>query len=241
MQAASNPTIGDTNALTDRATSSRALIGATIAAVALALVVLLAFSTATKPQPADEMTFAVLALMAALCFWTPLYRWCERQEGGLPFGLSAVMFVIYGLARRAGPVHGLEFRLPIDPEDPIVLSYAAMVVLGGAAITLPFWWRNVSRWTKAVLVGSALVAVLACCIFTFLKGYYPVGSTEIIDPAPLVFLLSQLVEFAALALLCNAACLHPKVRGVVMRALPLVLLALWLRHHSTTAPAEEAE
>ncbi|MBV9467751.1 MAG: hypothetical protein JOZ57_00735, partial [Abitibacteriaceae bacterium] len=191
MQAASNPTLTDTNSIPDSTTSSRTLIGATIAAVALGLVVLLAFSTATKPQPADEMTFAVLALMAAVCFWTPLYRWCERQEGGLPFGLSAVMFIIYGLARRAGPVHGVEFHLPIDPEDPIVVSYAAMVVVAGAVITLPFWWRSVSRWTKAVLLGSALIAVIACCIFTFLKGYYPVGSTEIIDPAPLVFLLSQ--------------------------------------------------
>lgn len=235
-----HPSLSESNTSSTKS-AARAGIGAMIATVALILVVLLAFSGATKPTPADKVTLLALAVLAALCFWTPLYAWCEAQEGAFAFGLTAAMFIVYGLARRAGPASGPEVHLPFDPEDPITLSYAAIIVVVGALITAPFWWRNLTGWARAVWGSIAVLAVLAFGIFMLLKGHYPVGATEIVDPAPLVYLTGQLIEYGALALLCSLVCAHVATRRLVLRALPIVLLLLWARHEFAAAPPAEAE
>lgn len=236
-----NPSLATSNPSITNPAAARAGIGAIIATVALALIALLSFSGATQPTPADKVTLLALAVLAMLCFWTPLYAWCEAQEGAFAFGLTAAMFIIYGLARHAGPASGPEFHLPFDPDDAITLSYASIIVMAGALITAPFWWRNLGGWARAVWSAIATLAVLAFGVFTLLKGHYPVGATEIVDPAPLVYLVAQLVEYGALALLCSVVCAHASTRRLVLRALPIALLLLWARHEFAAAPVADAK
>ncbi len=92
-----------------------------------------------------------------------------------------------------------------------------------------------------MLTVLVIATVLGFGSFKFLSGYYTVGVTEVLDPSPLVHLGMQVVEYGALALLCNAVGTHVVVRRWVLRVLPLVLLALWARHHFAPPPVEPVE
>jgi hypothetical protein len=222
------------------AASSAANFAAVIASIALAVVVGLAFSPAGEPTPADRVTLLTLAVLGAICFWTPLLRYFDQRPDAATFALTAALFIVYGIARRAGPDDGWALRLPALPDDPFVISWAARAVVIGAILALPLWWKQVSLWTRALLTGAAIVMAIGLSIFLFLRRYYPpVEGTEIVNPKLLVDVVLQAVEYSALALLCNAVCLHPAARRWALRVLPLVLLALWARHQF--APPAEVE
>ncbi|MDQ3813900.1 MAG: hypothetical protein M3347_08110, partial [Armatimonadota bacterium] len=151
------------------------------------------------------------------------------------------MFIVYGLARRAGPEEGWALTFSALPDDRFVISYAARCVLIGALLTAPAWLRNISGWTRALLIGLILIAALALFSFLFLYRHYPAGPTETLDPTPLPHLALQIVEYGSLALLCNVVGAHPPLRRLVLRLLPLALLTLWARHQFMAPPPVEEE
>jgi hypothetical protein len=79
----------------------------------------------------------------------------------------------------------------------------------------------------------------ACSAVIFLVGV--TEGTQFLIPTPLVTTLLQLVEYVALGILCSAATAHPAARRWILRLLPLVLLALWARHHWALPVVEEED
>lgn len=214
-----------------------------IAALAIGLIMALAFTNAAQPSLADRVTLLSLGLAGAICFWTPLRRHFEERADAAAFALTLALFVVYAMARRAGPEHGWVLRFPLLPDDEFAVSWAARVAVVGALAATPGWIGNLNGWTRAVLAALLVVALLGLGSFTFLRGFYPVGTTEILDPKPLAVALMQVVEYGALALVCGAACAHDGTRRTLLRVLPLAILALWARHQFFPAPPppEEAE
>lgn len=208
------------------------------ATLALAFIVALAFSGAAEPSLADRLTLLVLGLSGALCFWTPLLRFFEERADAATFALTLAMFVVYGMARRAAPTAetGWVLQFPLLPDDTFAVSWAARVAVLGALISMPLWLRHMNGWTRAILGALAIIAALGLGSFAFLRGFYTVGATEVLNPKPLADTLLQIVEYGALALLCSAVCAQAPSRRRVLRLLPLVLLALWVRHQFFPAP-----
>ena len=214
----------------------------TLAVLALLALCLLGVAPTVQPTLADRLTLLVLGLGAAICFWTPLLRSFEERADGATFAVTLAMFVIYGLAKQAGPENGWSLTTGLLPDTPQTISYAARIAVAGAVLTAPLWWRNRNAWTRALLAAIAVVTLLGTGIFWFLGRFYTVGETEVLDPTPLVHLLMQTVEFGSLALVCSAACALTGTRRFVLRVLPIVLLVLWTRHQFFPAPViEEAE
>jgi hypothetical protein len=113
--------------------------------------------------------------------------------------------------------------------------------MAAGLLVLFLHWKVLSGWTRALVIGAGILALWALFSFRLLSGYFPVGVTETLDPTPLVMTLLQLVEYVALGILCSAATAHPAARRWIMRLLPLVLLALWARHHWALPVVEEDE
>ena len=94
----------------------------------------------------------------------------------------------------------------------------------------------------SIIAAITIISMLTLASFSLLKGYFPTGPTEILDPAPLPMLALNLVEYGCLALLCQAVAARKETRKLVLRILPGVLLLLWARHQFFAAPVEaEAE
>lgn len=162
-----------------------------------------------------------------------------KREEASSFALSLAMFVVYGMARAAGPSDENAWSLHFAalPTTVFAVPWAARVVVLGALVSAPLWTRHLNGWTRAVLGALAIVALLGIASFSFLRGYYPVGESDaILDPKPLADTMMQVVEYGALALLCSASCAVPRTRRIMLRALPLLLLALWVRHQWFPAP-----
>jgi hypothetical protein len=181
----------------------------------------------------------VLGAAGIACFWSPLLRWFEDEPNAGSFALTAAMFVVYGLARRAGPAEGRGLQFAALPDDKFVISFAAYVVVGAALVTAPFWARHFTGWLRALLAAVVLVAALGTGAFLLLGNYYSVGPTETVDPSSLPHLGMQLVEYTALTLLCGVVGEQPLLRRWMLRLLPVLLLGLWARHHFGPAAVEE--
>jgi phosphoglycerol transferase MdoB-like AlkP superfamily enzyme len=228
---------------------AREAIPVAIAALGLLVVVLLAFLPGSRPVPADRLTVLFLAICALVCFWTPLRQHFETERNAATYALMAAMFVIYGIARQAPPEDHLAltivdnkvgFKFSADPEGLLqYISFAARVVILCAIVTTPLLWRHLAEWTKALLLTIALLAVLAAASYFFLASRYPVGVTEVLDPTPGVQFAVQLIEYGALALLCNFATVHPTVRRVALRVLGPALIVMFVRYQAMPAPKAE--
>jgi hypothetical protein len=225
-----------------RQADSRDVLLSVPAALALAAIAALALLPTVEPTTADRVTFLLLAVVGAVCFWTPGLRFFEERTDAATFALTLVAFLIYGLARQAGPQQGWALRLALLPDTPLVVPYAARIVVVVALVTAPLCWRNRNGWTRALLAAVTVVALLGFGTFVLLGCFYTVGETEVLDPTPLVQLLMQALEFASLALVCSAACAVPATRRWILRLLPVLLLVLWARYQFFPAPkAEESE
>jgi hypothetical protein len=242
----STSSLHPTTATEHAAQHRRDFIFAALAALFLLLLWALAFWPGETSR-ADALTLGVLGVVAVLLCWTPLARHLELQENAATFALTAAMFIVYALARRVGPSDGWALTFPwlALPDDRFVVPYAARLVVLGALLTAPLWWRNLQSWTRALLGAAALLLALAAIGFRLLASFYAVGPVEQLDPSPLPYLGMQIVEYSCLALLCNAATAHPTVRRWALRALPILLLALWARLQlfapAATTPEGDAE
>jgi hypothetical protein len=212
-----------------------------VAGFGLIAISALAFAPAVVATPADKITLLFLAVVGLICFWTPLLNIFERQPSAAAFALTAAMFVVYSLARTAGPKDGWALQFKAIPEDKFVISYAARIVVLCAIVAAPTWWRNLNGWIKALLTGALVLALLSAFSFIFLSRSYKVGVVEELDPTALPHMGMQLVEYTALALLCTTITAHPVARRVALRLLPFLLAALWARHYFAAAPPEPVE
>jgi hypothetical protein len=225
-----------------RRADSRDAVLSLPAALALAALAALALLPTVEPTTADRVSFLLLAVVGAVCFWTRGLRFFEERAEAATFAITLVVFLIYGLARQAGPQEGWSLRLALLPDTPLVVPYAARIVVVAALVTAPLWWRNRNGWTSALLAAITVVALLGFGTFVLLGRFYTVGETEVLDPTPLVQTLIQALEFAALALVCSAACAVTATRRWILRFIPLVLFVLWARYQFFPAPkAEESE
>jgi hypothetical protein len=229
----------DDMAQAHRRASSREVLLSVPAALALAAVAALALLPTVEPTTADRVSFLLLAAVGAVCFWTRGLRFFEERADAATFALALVAYLIYGLARQAGPQEGWSLRHALLPDTPLVVPYAARIVLVAAIVTAPLWWRNRNGWTRALLAALTVVALLGFGTFVLLGRFYTVGETEVLDPTPLVQTLMQALEFAALALVCSAACAVTATRRWILRFIPIVLSVLWARYQFFPAPKAE--
>lgn len=216
-----------------------------LAALPLLLIIALAFDGDVRATPADRAALLFLAVVAAIFFYSPARKYFEHRgaesHNAATFAMTAALFVIYNLARRAGPEEGASMKFAFLPDDEFVIPYAAMIVVIGTLATLPLGFKTIGGYTRSLLTGALILGLLALGSFRLLSGYYKIGVTETLDPTPLIHMLFQLVEYAALALLCSIATAHQKMRIWLLRAAPLVLLALWARHHFAAPPPVEED
>lgn len=211
-----------------------------LAVAGLTAIALTALTNNARPTTADKLTLLVLGLAGIVFAFSPLRHRVETHRDAATFWITAVMFIIYGLARRAF-AGGLEIKLALLPDTPQTVSYVSVTICALALLTAPLWWKGRSSFTGAVLSALAIVAIISLAIFMFLAKFYTVGEVEILDPVPLVETLRQAIEFGALALACCAASALPFSRRVMLQLLPLLLLALWARHTFAAVPLEESE
>ncbi len=211
------------------------LWAAGIAAVALLAVFALAMMPDAKPGAADQLTLPVLGLFAALFAWTPLQRQVAPQRDAATFAFCAALFVVYGLARRTVPesLPALHFN-----DEEYRFSCAAWCVFLGAVLSAPAWLKSIGGWMRALLGGLFILFVIALFSFKFIGGHYPTTSPSPIDPAVFVLFMMQTLEFAALGLCCASAAAHPRLRRLMLMALPILLWMVWARHHFAPAPIE---
>jgi hypothetical protein len=215
---------------------------AVVGLLSMVLLALLAFDPfkIIEPTPADKITLLFLGFTAAVLFWTPLRRNFESADAAT-FALAAAFFIIYGLARRAGPDEGWALRFSALPDDVFTISWAARIALAGALISAAMSRQRMSLFVRAALGACLIIGLFSLGIFLFLSRMYPVGATEVLDPTPLVHLLMQLIEYGAVAILCGVVGADLTARRIALKVLPLLLLALWARHQFAAAPIEEDE
>jgi len=219
--------------------NTRDTIATAIAAFGLLASTALAFSPAVIATPADKLTLLFLAVAALICFWTPLLRIFDEQPSAAAFALTVGMFLIYSLARNAGPKDGSVLQFSAIPDEKFPVTHAAKIVVLCAFITIPAWLRQLNGWLKAVVSGAILLALLAAGSLYFLGGRLKVGVVEEVDPTYLPIVVMQLVEYSCVALLCTVVTANPVARKVALRFLPFALLALWGRHYFMAAPVKE--
>ncbi len=219
--------------------SARENLFAQIAFVALVIVCGLAFIPSTIAL-ADKIAIFAVGFAGAIFAWTPLIRQVQCSPQRSAFILTAAMFLIYGIARTAGPQEGFGLQFAALPGDKFVVPYSAYIVVFTAILTGPYWWFHRLNSTIALLSGIGLVALLSFFSFFLLKQFFPAGTTEVLDPTPLPTLSMLLVEYASVALLCHAVAARRQTRRLALRVLPALMLILVARHQFFPA-AEDGE
>lgn len=210
--------------------STREVIFAQLALFALAIVCVLAFIPSNAAL-ADKTALLAVGIAGAVFCWTPLIRHLKYSSQCAAFALTAMMFLVYGMARGAGPMEGFALQFAALPGDKFVVPYSAYIVVLAALVTGPYWWFHCLNWTRSLLAGIGIVALLSFFSFFLLQRHYPSGTTEILDPTPLPTLSMLLIEYTCVALLCHAVAIQHRTRSIALRVLPAVLLLIAARHH----------
>ena len=211
------------------------------ALLALAGVAMLALfpqgSALAGPQMGpDRATLWFLLLCSLVALVPPLFARLKASRDASTWALLCAFFVLFHLADRAGPGEGWALTFPFAPEDPVSVSYAARVVVVGALCCCPLWLRRGGP-EKSILAALALIGAFGAGTLWLLGHFYPIGAETALVPRPLATLLVQIASYGALALCCRAAMEEERVRGWVLRALPLVLLLVVMRHQLSPIPA----
>lgn len=215
--------------------------GSLVALLALGLIAFLAFHGATQPSLADKISLLFLAVASGLCLLPPLWRAIDANPDAATFVLSTAFFIIYSLARRAGPDDGWALPIAALKDAPIMLPWSAYLALGAVLPALLLARPRLAAPVRAYLAAVAVVGFIGCVLYKFLGHFFPVGITSVLNPELLFYTLLQSVEYGVLLLLCNTVCSHAPVRRIAMRLLPLILLSLWARHQFAATPVEDDE
>ena len=197
---------------------------------ALWLVGLLALLPDASGDFSIPLTFFVLLLASIIVCWTPICDKLQEHPDVAIFCISAVMFIVYGVARRFDGGLSLTVHSGIFEGDTYAISPAAIVVFIGAALSAPSWMRQFRGWAIAVIIALLTLAAFGLGSFLFLSRYYTVGATDLLDPTPLLPLAMNGMEFFFLTLVCVGACAANNTRKVLLRSLPIMLLLLCGRH-----------
>ncbi len=188
----------------------------------------------------DRATLWFLLACAAVAQIPALWVRLRASRDGTTWFLICSAFVLMHLADRAGPRDGWALTFPFAPDDPTPVSYAARLAVMGALASLPYWTRRGGP-EKAMLAALAVVLAFGLGTLWYLGHFFPVGAEQELVPRPLATLLVQGVSYGALALCCRAATEDERVRGWALRVLPLLLLAVVLRHQLAPIPAPKDE
>lgn len=217
------------------------------ALIALGGVALLAMFPDPRLLPATAMLsekstlffLAVAFLLALIPAWQ---RRLNENRDAATFALLSAFFVLFHLAERVGPREGWSLRFGFLPDDQFAISYALRLVVVGAVVTFPLWWKGGGP-QRFMLAALLLVGLLGSATFAFMARFYTVGATETLDPTPLPTLFLQILGYGSVAALCRAVTASPATRQLALRALPFVLLLVLSKLHFLPAPipAEEAE
>jgi hypothetical protein len=217
------------------------------ALIALCGVFLMALFPDPRLLPPDallsEKTTLLFLAAAFLVVLAPsLHRKLSENRDAATFALMAAFFVLYHLAERLGPVEGFSLRLRLLPDDAFPVSYALRLVVLGALLSIPAWWKGGGP-QRYMFASLFLAGVLGLGSFWFLGQFYQIGATEILDPTPLPTLLLQILGYAAVAALCRAVTASASSTKIMLRTLPFLLLALCAKYQFFPAPlpAEDAE
>jgi hypothetical protein len=197
---------------------------------ALWLVGLLALLPDVSGDFSVPLTLFVLLLASIIVCWTPVCDKLREHSDVATFCVTAVMFIVYGLARRFDGGASLTVHSGIFAGDEYTISPAAILVFIGAVLSAPAWIRQFRGWASAVIFALLALAILGFGSFWFLSQYYTIGPTEILDPTPLLPLVMNLLEFFFLTLVCVGACAADNTRKVLLKSLPIMLFLLWGRH-----------
>jgi hypothetical protein len=203
---------------------------------ALWLVGILALLPDVSGDFSVPLTLFVLLLASIIVCWTPVCDKLQEHPDVATFCVTAVMFIVYGLARRFDGGASLTIHSGIFVGDEYVISPAAILIFIGAIISAPSWIRQFRGWVNAVVVALLTLAVLGFASFWFLSRYYTVGATEILDPTPLLPLAMNILEFFFLTVVCVAACAANNTRKVLLKSIPIMLFLLWGRHAFIHSP-----
>jgi hypothetical protein len=216
------------------------------ALVALAGVALLALfpDPGLLPHTAMLSEKATLLFLAVVFFVALIPRLHRRlmERDAATFALLAAFFVLFHLADRAGPREGWSLQFASLPDDQFPVSYALRLVVVGALVTFPLWWKGGGP-QRFMLAALILIGVLGAGSFAFMARFYTVGATETLDPTPLPTLFLQILGYACVAALCRAVTASPATRQLALRALPFVLLLILAKFQFLPAPVpvEDAE
>jgi hypothetical protein len=190
----------------------------------------------------EKATLFFLAATFLVALVPSLHRRLTENRDAATFALLSAFFVLFHLAERAGPREGFSIRFGFLPDDQFAVSYALRLVVVGAVVTFPLWWKGGGP-QRFILAALLLIGILGAGIFGFLARFYTVGATETLDPTPLPTLFLQILGYASVAAICRAATASPATRQLALRALPFVLLLILSKFQFLPAPipAEDAE
>jgi hypothetical protein len=207
------------------------------ALLALALICGLAFLPPTTTI-SDRSALLAVGFGCAIFCWSPLQKYLLVSPERAAFILTAAMFVVYGLARSAGPEAGFSLRFAALPDDDFVVPYSAYIAVFGAIFFGPYWQFHRGNWIRSTAAAGILLGFFTLFTFLLLRRHFPSGPLEILDPTPLPRIAMNLVEYSSVALLCHTVSTRSATRRFALRALPGVLLLLWARHQFLVAPED---
>jgi hypothetical protein len=215
------------------------------ALLALCGVVLLALFPDPRLLPPDALlsekaALLFLAISFLIALMPKLQRKLMENRDAATFALMAAFFVLYHLAERVGPREGFSLRLSLLPDDAFPISYALRLVVLGALLSIPAWWREKGAH-RSTLAALLLIGMLGLGSFWFLGFFYTVGATETLDPTPLPTLLLQILGYASITALCRAVTASPTLTKTLLRAMPVFLLVVAAKHQFFPAPVPEED
>ena len=184
----------------------------------------------------DRATLWFLLLCYLIAQVPPLFARLRASRDASTWALVCAFFLLFHLADRAGPRDGWSLTLPFAPDDPLAISYATRIIVLGALASFPMWLRRGGP-EKAILVALGIVGVFGLGMFFFLGNYFPIGADKTLAPLPMATLISQILSYGALAICCRAVTENERVRTLLLRAVPVTLLIVAMRHQFMPIPA----
>jgi hypothetical protein len=191
----------------------------------------------------DKNTLLFLLLVFVLANLPKLREKAVQNRNFVPFLTLCASVILFHIADRSSLGTGFSVGFGFAKEEPVLVSSAAALLIVGALLGIPAWWKGEGQFEKIFVAGAFLLGIFGYSILIFLGGYYGIGLDKIIDPSPTANLLVQVVSYSALALCVRAATANEMLRGLVLKLFPAVLLVVLARHYLAPieAPVEEDE